>query len=339
MKYSIFDKPLKVYGIPHFEENRRLERLPAELREKLNLPDTCDMIHLGTRTMGARVAFRTNAKKITVSMKLETLAPDPGMGRYACSSLCVYFGKGETWRFAGLVCPDSFTDMTPVRTFENDGGMEDIMIYLPRNEIISGLWVEVEDGAEVAAPTGYRFEERPMVFFGSSITEGGHAAVMTNAYSDLLSRWVDADYYNMGFSGSCHGQLELGEYICGLNPGVLFYDYDHNAPTADYLEATHEPFFEFMREKMPDLPIIMMTAPNYAYMPEADRRRAIIRRTYENAVARGDKKVWFVDGKEYFTGRDMHVCTTDTIHPNDYGFHLMAEKLYPVLKEAMGLEE
>ena len=68
MKYSIFDKPLKVYGIPHFEENRRLERLPAEHREKLNHPDTCDMIHHGTRTMGARVAFRTNAKKITVSM-------------------------------------------------------------------------------------------------------------------------------------------------------------------------------------------------------------------------------------------------------------------------------
>lgn len=337
MRYSIFEKPLRVYGVPHFEETHRLERLPAELREKLDLPDTCGMDHLGSRTMGARVGFCTDAREITVGMKLETLAPDPGMGRYACSSLAVYFGKGESWRFAGLVCPESWEDMTPSRSFVRQGDMEDVMIYLPRNEIVSDLWVEVGDGSEVCEPTGYRFEEKPLVYFGSSITEGGHAAVVTNAYSELLSRWVDADYYDLGFSGSCHGQLELADYICGLEPGVLFYDYDHNAPTADYLLATHEPFFRRIRELMPELPVIMMTAPNYAYMPEADRRREIIRRTYENALAAGDERVWFVDGKDYFTGRDAHVCTTDTIHPNDFGFHLMAEKLYPVLKEAMGL--
>lgn len=337
MRYSVFDKPLRVYGVPHFDRTHRLERLPSELRERLDLPDTCDMVHLGSRTMGGRVGFRTDAKRITVGAKLETLAPDPGMGRYACSSLAVYFGKGESWRFAGLVCPGSWEDMTPSKCFEHDGGMEDIMIYMPRNEVISDLWIEVEGGAAVCEPTGYKYGDKPMVFFGSSITEGGHAAVVTNAYSELLSRWADADYYNLGFSGSCHGQLELADFISGLNPGVLFYDYDHNAPTADYLEATHEPFFRRVRELMPELPVIMMTAPNYAHMPEADRRRGIIRRTFENALAAGDKKVWFVDGKEYFTGRDAHVCTTDTVHPNDFGFHLMAEKIFPVLKEALGL--
>ena len=161
--------------------------------------------------------------------------------------------------------------------------------------------------------------------------------MVANAYTELLSRWLDSDYYNLGFSGSCHGQLELGDYICGLNPSVLVYDYDHNAPTADFLEATHEKFFCYMRERMPDLPIIMASAPNYAHMPEADRRREIIRRTCENAIAKGDKKVWFLDGKDFFAGPERHSCTTDTIHPNDYGFHLMAEKFLPVMKEALGI--
>jgi len=55
--YSCFDKPLKVFGIPFFEEKKKLERLPAELREKLKSLD-----FYGRRCPGARVGFRTDAE-------------------------------------------------------------------------------------------------------------------------------------------------------------------------------------------------------------------------------------------------------------------------------------
>ena len=38
---------------------------------------------------------------------------------------------------------------------------------------------------------------------------------------------------------------------------LFVLDYDHNAPSPDYLKQTHEPFFLTVRERWPDLPILL----------------------------------------------------------------------------------
>ena len=65
--YTIYDKPLKVYGIPFFEENKKLVRLPDELINKLP-----NLSHLGRRFAGARVAFKTDSPSITVKVPTVT---------------------------------------------------------------------------------------------------------------------------------------------------------------------------------------------------------------------------------------------------------------------------
>ena len=116
---------------------------------------------------------------------------------------------------------------------------------------------------------------------------------------------------------------------------IFVYDYDHNAPSAEHLEATHEAFFLRIREKNPDLPVIIMTKPDFDYDINGDRRRAVIRKTYDNAVARGDKNVWFIDGESFFGDIDRHLCTGDLCHPNDLGFYRMAAVVEPVVKEIL----
>ncbi len=76
----------------------------------------------------------------------------------------------------------------------------------------------------------------------------------------------------------------------------------------------------------------MMTAPNYRHINGADERRAVVRKTYDTAVAAWDKNVYFLDGKDFFGDEDMYYCTADTVHPNDLGFYRMAQCVYPVLK-------
>lgn len=337
MQFSVFDAPVKVYGIPLFEKNRKLERYPEDLRKKLtdNYPevDAPQLTHLTTRTMGARAAFRTDSENISIEMKLKTLEHDVGMSMFSCSSGAVYTGRGESFSYKGLMLPH-FDDMTGRISFTKDKTVEDVMIYFPRNEIVENIIISLDDEAVILPPTPYKYE-KPVVYFGSSITEGGHAALITNAYTELLSHRLDFDYYNLGISGNCRGQLEVAEFICSLEPGVFVFDYDHNAPTADFLRKTHEPFFKYVREKMPSLPVLLMSAPNYESMPERDERRAIIRETFENAVKNGDENVYFLDGKDFFGEEDRELCTTDTVHPNDYGFHKMARVIEPVLKNIL----
>jgi hypothetical protein len=56
-----------------------------------------------------------------------------------------------------------------------------------------------------------------------------------------------------------------------------------------------------------------------------------VRKTYENAVNRGDKNVYFLDGETFYGDLDRDLCTVDGIHPNDLGFYRMATAIKPLL--------
>ena len=108
-------------------------------------------------------------------------------------------------------------------------------------------------------------------------------------------------------------------------------DYDYNAPNAEHLKETHERMFRSVREKNPMLPILIVSRPNC--MSEEERPRLqVIKATYENAVAAGDKHVYFVPGYELIPKEHMESAKVDRVHPNDLGFYYMAERIGEELK-------
>ena len=326
--YRYQDPPLEIHGVPFFETRGILERLPETVRKAVPSLEL-----YGRRCPGARICFCTDSPKLILRMTMETFSPDIGMSIYACQSANVMIGDRRTARFAGLLNPPDYHTKTVEKTFFKDPVMEDVTVWLPRNEVISEFTVTVEDGAAVEAPTPYRYP--PMLYYGSSITEGGCSCRVTNGYNALISQHLDVDYYNFGFSGSARGELEIADYINTIPMSIFVMDYDHNAPNVEYLRKTHEPFFMRIRQANPELPIIIMTRPDFDYDIHSDERRRVIRTTYENALAEGDKNVWFVDGQRFFGDMDRHACTCDCIHPNDLGFYRMASVIEPVVRSIL----
>lgn len=324
--FSLFDKPLKVFGIPFFEEKQRLVRLPDELIAQLP-----HLEHLGRRCAGARVEFKTDSPTFTVKVVLKTLSVDVGMSLYSCQSAQVMLGERENARHLGVVNPPDYNTKTFQKTFNKSSELEQVTVYFPRNEQIQTIEITVEDGAKVAEPTPYKYK-KPVVFYGSSITEGGCSCNSTNAYNAILSRWLDFDFYNLGFSGNAKGELSMADYINTIDMGVFVYDYDHNAPTVEHLSSTHKAFFDRIREVHPHIPILMMTRPAEVYNEEMIARRDIVKSTYDAAVATGDKNVYFIDGETFYGETDRNLCSLDNCHPNDLGFFRMASVIRPILK-------
>lgn len=327
--YSIYDYPQNVFGVPFFAQRRIIERLPEEIRRRVPRLD-----FFGRRCIGARLAFRTDARSLTLRLKFATLSFDIGMSIYACQSANIMVGPRREARLAGLVCPQDYNHRECEKTVALPGTMTDVTIHLPRNEILADVEVVLDDDAAFLPPTPFAYE-KPLLFYGSSITEGGCVSRLTNAYTAILSRWMDIDFYCLGFSGNAQGELEVADYINSIEKSAFIYDYDHNAPSADHLEKTHEPFFRRIREHDPQLPILMMSRPDFDGGPDCVRRRDIIRRTYENALAAGDQNVYFLDGSTYYDGMDRDLCTVDGCHPTDIGMYCMAKKVMPVLENAL----
>ena len=70
-------------------------------------------------------------------------------------------------------------------------------------------------------------------------------------------------------------------------------------------------------------------------LPQTAERFNIIKRTYDNAKASGDDNVYLINGLEFF-GELENECAVDGVHPTDFGFYLMANRiaaeLEPLLK-------
>jgi lysophospholipase L1-like esterase len=114
--------------------------------------------------------------------------------------------------------------------------------------------------------------------------------------------------------------------------GVFVCDYDHNSPTAAYLDATHLPLYRKIREKNPDLPIVIVERTTREYDREDELRRKVTKSTYHIAVSEGDKNVYCVNPIDFFPFMPEE-GTVDRVHPTDLGFYYMAEALLPTLEE------
>lgn len=195
----------------------------------------------------------------------------------------------------------------------------------------------IDGGASLKNGEKYK-NEKPVAFYGSSITHGAWVTRPGSAYVPMISQKYNLNYLNFGFAGSAKGEMPLIEYIAKLDICAFVSDYDHNAYDIELLKVTHLNMYKTVRKYKPDIPYIIITRPDYWTEPENnDKRNKIMYATYEYAKKSGDDKVYFIDGKTLFGGEYYCNCTKDGCHPNDLGAYRMAQKIGPVVAKAIGI--
>ncbi len=340
--HRVQQEPFSLHGVyyqPSQLENEygSFMRFPQEVGEKINF----NIQWFSSIVTGGRVRFMTNSPYVAVKAVVVAQNPHRNSNFLATHGFGVY--ANDTYR--GSIAPANVLPEDAVDGLLLFSGvcslptqcLEEICITMPTYSKVRELYVGVKEGCSLQTALPYQ-HQKPVVFYGSSITQGGCASHSGNDYESMLSRWLNTDFINLGFSGSAKGEPELAEYIAGLDMSVFVMDYDYNAPNAEHLQATHFPFYEIVRKAQPKLPIIFVSAANTEYLKDSDKRREVIINTYKTAKKRGDKNVWFVDGTKIYGKDDVggrNECTVDGIHPNDLGMYRIAKAVYPTLKKAI----
>ena len=290
------------------------------------------ILMISSESAGGRVRFATDSKRIAICAEYRSVSKVPNYSHSATIGFDLYSDE----RFIGVFVPplditDSYESelITPF----NDGLVHEYTICFPVCSEVTKLLIGVTDGSKIESGKGYEITA-PVVFYGSSTTQGSCSSRPGNSYENIICRALSCDYINMGFWGNAKGEETMARYIAGMTMSAFVYDYDYNAPSPEHLEATHERMFRIVREAQPRVPIVIMSAPK-PYPTERDRlRENIIRRTYENARKAGDENVYFVSGAKLLE-RVRDVALADNIHPGDIGFAAMAEGLIPLLRKIL----
>ena len=319
--YNIKEKPFKIYGVFYQEDKYR--RIPEKIAEKISE----GVLRLHDHCAGGRVRFITDSSIVSIYVKLENSFKMPHFALTGSAGFDLYDDNDYTGTF---VPPFDVEDSYENIIRFNKDGKHYVTINFPLYSGVADMFVGIEENATLEPPIPYR-NSKPVVYYGSSITQGGCASRPGNSYQNIISRKFNCDYINLGFSGSAKAEEEMTDYIKSLDMSLFVYDYDHNAPSVEHLQNTHEKMFKEIRKSNPDLPIVMMTRPKFNLTEEEQKRRDIIKSTYENAISLRDENVYFIDNT-LLTELCGNEGTVDGVHPNDFGFASMAKALDKVIE-------
>lgn len=326
--YDCRDSRFEIHGvIAPADDNDIFRRMPQSIADSTN-----DGVKgLNTHTAGGRIRIKTDSPYIAI--KFETVNADR-MAHMPCS------GSMSFDMYEKIEGKETYIKsfITENREFEGvydftDAKMRELTLNMPLYGGLKSVFIGLSNKAKCEKCTPYTYDT-PVVYYGSSITQGGCASRPGNSYQAMISRRFDCDYLNLGFSGSARGETVIAEYIATLDMSIFVYDYDHNAPNTEHLAATHKPMFDIIRKANPELPVVMVSRPNNCGgIEDTNRRFEIIKATYDAAVAAGDKNVYLVDGRHIMDGIADSDGTVDGCHPNDLGFYCMAQRIGEVLEE------
>ena len=196
-------------------------RLPARVRRVV--PE--NVWTLGRHSAGLCLRFVSNAPKIgarwTVSSSNIAM---PHMAATGVSGLDLYVHDSEVWRWTGGGRPTGVTSQA-ILAKGIPAGDHEYLLYLPLYNGVETLEIGVPADATLApAPPRPADHAKPIVFYGTSITQGGCASRPGMAHTAILGRKLNRPVINLGFSGNGKMEPALEVLLAELDPSVYVLD-------------------------------------------------------------------------------------------------------------------
>ncbi len=329
--HNIKNEPFEIFGLDDPKGEGIFRRMPEDIAAKTN----ANVANFYKMTSGGRIRFKTDSEKILFRAKYGNTTPEKHTTGFFFHGYDIYIDEGRESCFITTVVPPP--EEGEASSEVNLGkGIKELTINMPAFGTAYECEIGLCEGALLEKHSPYK-HEKPIVFYGSSITHGACASRPGRIYPAQISRKYDTDIINLGFSGACFAEDVMVDYISTLDMAAFVSDYDHNAPNFDHLKNTHYKMYEKIRAAHPDIPYFMVTKPDFRFDENNMTRRAIIMESYLKAYNSGDRNVYFIDGSAFFNGRPVVDLTVDGCHPNDEGMARMADYIGDVIAKVMKL--
>jgi lysophospholipase L1-like esterase len=338
--YDVREAPFRIYGLYEPYGGGPFCRIPEAVGEATSKA----VKGLNYNTSGGRVRFTTDAAYIAICCKIRTPSGSAIMNPIVKSGFDLYIddpkvgGRKPHAIFVNTVVPNANGDGMYADRFRMPEGEHSVTINFPLYNGIYELYIGLPEGASLKEGLPYE-NEKPIVFYGSSITQGAAASRPGLSYVSMVCRRLNADFRNLGFAGAAKAEEAMIEYLASLDMCCFVQDYDHNAPDVPHLRATHYKLYKRIRETHPDIPILLLSRPGFntfskkgnSRSDDSIARRDVVIDTFRAARAEGDERVWYIDGESFFSGPDETECTVDGVHPNDIGMLKMADSVHQTM--------
>lgn len=337
VKYVNADR-FPVYGRIEADGCARYARIPGEVlkysRESLMWQGSC--------SAGTYIRFRSNSTSISARWTTMWASRMSHMTDTGVRGLDLYVLTDKGWKFLGVGRPDEQNSTTEKQIIGYmDKQDREYMMYFPLYESLTSLEIGIDEGAYIeASQVDSPKRDKQVVMYGSSILQGGCANRPGMAFTNILSRKLDREVVNFGFSGNALLDLEIARFMAKAeNPAIYVLDYCPNA-TIDDIEMRGEKFIKILRDAHPDVPILIVDEVYYSYYGydtgvtyTMEKKFEVQKALVQKLRDKGYKKIYHME-RAHALGYDDEGFV-DGCHYTDLGMMRYAEYLYPLIRKYM----
>ncbi|MEM7370884.1 MAG: SGNH/GDSL hydrolase family protein [Bacteroidota bacterium] len=316
------------------QTKRYYDRLPAKAEGVVREA----VWNLSRHSAGMCVWFASSASQIQVRYTLlhENLAMSH-MPATGVSGLDLYGQDAQgMMRWVSVVRPDK-QEMETHLAKGLAPGRRIYSLYLPLYNGVESLEIGVLKGESFEAILPR--QERPMLFYGTSILHGACASRPGMAFPAILGRRLGRPTINLGFSGNGRMEAEVGALLAELDPSVFVIDCLPNMNQTTVSERA-VPLVKQIRQAHSHTPILLVEDRSFTNTPFFPKKRAhhqasreALRQAHRSLLEAGLDHLYYLDG-DHLLGLDGEAAT-DGSHPNDLGMVRYADAYEPVLRSLL----
>lgn len=330
-------RTLDVEGQGWKDTKAPFDRLPATAESIVRPP----VWNLSRHSAGLAVRFLSDATALQARWTLTS--PNLAMTHMPATGVSGVdlYVKAEDGKWRWLAIGQPTAKSTTARLAAGiPSGKREYLLYLPLYNGVTSVEIGVPKSATlVKAPAYQAGHEKPIVFYGTSITQGGCASRPGMVHTAILGRWLDRPVINLGFSGNGRMEPEMATLFAELDPAVFVLDCLPNMSHKEVSERV-EPFVQTLRKSRPSTPILLIEDRSYsnsfllpATRDRNDKSRQALKAAYQNLQKAGVMNLHYLEG-EHLLGADNE-GTVDSSHPTDLGFFRQAEAFAKVLRQIL----
>jgi len=319
------------------------DRLPISYKEKVREP----VWDLSKASAGITVRFHSNSTSINLKWTVLNDLDMPHMASTGIKGIDLYTKYNNKWRYVttagalvGLktyqnksIPADSINEYELIKNMSSD--FREYKLFLPLYDGVTKLEVGIDSTASIekASPSAVK----PIVFYGTSITQGGCASRPGMAHTNIISRKLDVDCINYGFSGNGRMETPIVELISEIDAHFYVIECMQNMNSEQVSERVR-PLVDMIRSNHPYTPIVLVENMMYttAFLDQTIETTLIqeneaLKNEFDKIIKRGTPNIFYIkDNKDFLLDNEG---TVDGVHLTDLGFLRYAEYLIENFKK------
>ncbi|MBI89740.1 MAG: hydrolase [Candidatus Marinimicrobia bacterium] len=334
MKY-FYINPKDANGMLSNEKPRDFpfQRLPQEFKGILRP----DLWELSENSAGVSFSFKSDSSRMVIKWSIKNDVKMNHMPNSGIKGVDLYHKYNESWSYVNTGIPTG-VDNEQVLFSGFSRKLRDYRVYLPLYDTVTQIQIGIDDGA------GFDFisESKPentVVFYGTSLTQGGCVSRPGLAYTNIISRELNLDCINLGFSGNGHLETVIAEIISEIDVRLYVVECMANI-NKDVIKSNTLSVINIIRKnpmnENSDIVffeqcIVDQNSPDVSTIREIEEKNRELNRQIFSASEYGKNKLHVISQKGCID--EDSDSTVDGIHYNDIGSRRHADYFMKKMKE------